>query len=84
MYWATNVYKQEFATKRTVGSGEWDHSIDVVVVVVCVDVLCVWVEGMLGSGSAWRVYNVYMYYKESQLLQGTRQMQKIYRNTRYQ
>jgi len=60
MYWVTNVYKLEFATKRTVGSGEWDHSIDVVVVVVCVDVLCVWVEGMLGSGSAWRVYNVYV------------------------
>ena len=28
MYWVTNVYKQEFATKRTVGSGKWDHSID--------------------------------------------------------
>ena len=24
------------------------------VVVVCVDVLCVWVEGMLGSGDAWQ------------------------------
>jgi len=39
MYWVTNVYKQEFATKRTVGSGKWDHSIDVVVVVVVV-VVC--------------------------------------------
>jgi len=43
-----------------VGSGITQLTVVVVVVVVCVDVLCVWVEGMLGSGSAWRVYNVYV------------------------
>ena len=40
--------------KEQWGVGSGITQLTVVVVVVCVDVLCVWVEGMLGSGDAWQ------------------------------
>ena len=82
MYWVTNVYKQEFATKRTVGSGSgitqltwlWLWCVDAC---VCGLREC-WGLGVHGSVRVPGYTGYIMYVLQGKLVQGTRQMQKIY------